>query len=98
MISAKEALDLSGLGKLEPTLLRIEEEIKRAAAEGKMETVYRYNSDEGLDMYPPEYKRNPLTRKVVAELRDKGFKVEMYYKECSIAVDIGISISWEPKR
>ena len=98
MISAKEALDLSGLGKLEPTLLRIEEQIKQAAAQGEMETVYRYTSDEGLDMYPSEGKRNPLTRKVVEELRQQGYRVDRYYRECSIAVDIGISISWEPKR
>lgn len=52
MITAEEARELTGLSSLQAVLERIESQIKKDAALGEEETVYRYAKEEGLDMYP----------------------------------------------
>ena len=96
MITAKEAQKISlDNNPLTDVLAAICKDVQSAALKGEMSTVYRYSSNSGLDMYPEPAKRNALTKKLCETLQKLGYRVERYYQEMSIAVDIGLKISWD---
>lgn len=95
MISAKEAYDLSA-PNLEKYRAFINERIRGAAANGKLEIEIR---DDPYNMWlygsvNELSKKDACAAKVVRELSDLGYSVQLYYSEGQF-VDVALVISWE---
>jgi PHP family Zn ribbon phosphoesterase len=96
MITAKEAQKISlENDNLQEVLNEIASLITQAAIFGNTSTIYRYSNDSGIDMYATPQQRNAKTKKLIDKLEKLGYTVTLFYEERSIAVDIGLKISWD---
>lgn len=92
MITAKEAKELSG-PSAEYYLDFIEVKIREAAVnKGKKVTIRENPYAKWLYS---EKDMSPAEKSAINTLKDNGFSVSLYYCEHSMAVDMGLVVSWE---
>lgn len=91
MITAKEAAELSG-PSAEDYLAFLESKIVEAAKKKCREVTIRENPYAYWLYDSSECPRE--VAKAITTLREKGYKLELYYQEHSIAVDMALVIKW----
>lgn len=93
LITAAEAYDIAH-PKYDEYIDFINKRITEAAQNGRAEVVIREN-EYAYWLYE-EKKMTADQKKIVEELRDNGFTVDLYYQELQF-VDIGLRIAWDKK-
>lgn len=92
MITAKEAKELSG-PSTQDYLYFIEEKIKAAASDKKKQIIIR-DTPYASWLYS-EKDMSPAAKSAIETIKNNGFSVSLYYCEHSMAVDMGLVVSWE---
>jgi hypothetical protein len=92
LITAKEARELGGPSIAEHIEI-ISNWIRKAALDGEHSIIIRAEPYERW-MYAGWPKSDTIEGRVLLQLKNAGYKVELYYKEMQF-VDMGLKISWE---